>query len=127
MSRIPSRAFDGAVAAQCAGRQSRFWEMHDRLFVRPRNLALADPLADPAIDLQMNRREFETCRRSEEAASEVERDRGEARHLKILHAPTFFVGILQPDRRLKVVRVVVGTLDIHTLESLIAATRQRPN
>jgi protein-disulfide isomerase len=61
-----------AIAAECAGQQDSFWEMHEQLFAEQANWTSAsDPGAlfvEDADSLGLDTGEFETCLASEEAA-----------------------------------------------------------
>lgn len=67
------RAWAAACAAESAGLQGRFWEMHDSLFADPARLE--DPhLWERARTLGLELERFDADRRSEEVAARVRRD-----------------------------------------------------
>lgn len=67
------RAWAAACAAEAAGLQGRFWEMHDSLFADPARLE--DPhLWERARTLGLDLERFDADRRSEEVAARVRRD-----------------------------------------------------
>src|SRR5205807_5653956 len=67
------RAWAAACAAEAAGRQGRFWEMHDLLFADQGRLE--DPhLWERARQLALDLHRFETDRRSPEITRRVRRD-----------------------------------------------------
>jgi protein-disulfide isomerase len=82
------RALEAAVAAECAGGQGRFWDMHALLFEKASLLEVS--FVGLATQLGLNRSAFETCQK--EAARVVQRDIDEAAQLGITTTPTFLVG-----------------------------------
>jgi protein-disulfide isomerase len=67
---------EAAAAAECAGQQAKFWEMHDQLFKEQATWTLASDrqslFVGYAGDLGLDTTEFETCLGSEWAALRVE-------------------------------------------------------
>jgi len=113
-----------AEAAECAGRQGKFWEMHDRLFVKQQ----LDPpsLEAHAKALHLSPGVFDTCLAGE-AADKVRQDTEAGKALLVTGTPTFFVGTIQPDGRVKVLQRVSGALPLAqfgaALDRIIAATK----
>ena len=68
-------AFKAAEAAQCAGEQGKFWEMHDRLFASQQALGTAN-LAAHAKALNVNPSKYESCLSEGWAAMAIRRDLG---------------------------------------------------
>ncbi len=80
-----------AAAAEAAGRQGRFWEMHDSLLEDQGHLD--DPhLWQRAERLGLDLERFEADRRSEEAAARVEGDFKGGIRAGVTTTPTQFVG-----------------------------------
>ena len=87
-----ARAFDAAVAAECAGEQGLFWPAHDRLFARQRELAGQATPASIALELEgLQRGPFERCLASERARARVTEDQRLAERFGARGTPTFFV------------------------------------
>ena len=63
---IHPQARKASEAAECAARQGRFWEMHERLFANPHALAIAD-LSRRAEAVGLNKSRFEACMTTEAA------------------------------------------------------------
>jgi protein-disulfide isomerase len=80
-----------AAAAEAAGLQGRFWEMHDSLFEDQGHL---DPphLWDRARRLGLDLARFEAERRSDVVAERVERDFRSGIRAGVTTTPTLFVG-----------------------------------
>ena len=86
---------DSARSAQCAHRQSRFWEFRRRLLahggVVPRAL-------DDSDRVGLDRQELERCMSSEDVARAVEADGAEARRLGLPGVPSFVLAAPDPYR-----------------------------
>ena len=80
-----------AAAAEAAGRQGRFWEMHDSLLEDQGHLD--DPhLWRRAEQLGLDLERFEADRRSQAVAERVERDFRSGIRAGVTTTPTQFVG-----------------------------------
>lgn len=92
------RAWAAACAAEAAGRQGCFWEMHDRLFADQGRLE--DPhLWQRAEDLGLDITRFDIDRRSEEVAERVKRDfRGGVRAGVVTTPSLFWDGAMYAGR-----------------------------
>ncbi len=86
---LPShrRAFAAAVAAECAGRQERFWDYADRLFDATELSEKELRRQAEALDLDLT--VFEKCRVSDDAANVVLGNMREARNAGIDATPSF--------------------------------------
>jgi protein-disulfide isomerase len=85
---IHKLAFKAAEAANCAGEQGKYWEMHDRLFENQKAL---EPWTTHAEAVGLNVAQFEACLASGKQAEEVRRDMAEARKAGITGTPGFFL------------------------------------
>ena len=94
---LPMHQFarDAALAAEAAGLQGRYWEMHDMLF---REQAVWSSATDPGLlfdtyaetlGLDLNR--FRTDVKSDKVRECIESDQARARSLGVKTAPTLFV------------------------------------
>ena len=83
------RAWAAACAAEAAGRQERFWEMHDLLFAD--QARLEDPhLWRRAEALGLDLKRFDADRRSEEVRARVRRDFDSGVRAGVVTTPTLF-------------------------------------
>lgn len=94
-----SQAGPAAQAAECAGEQGSFWEMHDALFENQGSWAGSAEapavFADLAEGLGLDRAEFETCLSSEKYADKVQEDAEAGAAEGVDGTPAFFVnGVL---------------------------------
>ena len=83
-------AMPAALAASAAGRQGRFWEMHDLLFENRKKLD-EDSLFGYASALGLDMQRFEADFRSPELKKEIAADQAEAKQLGANGVPTFYV------------------------------------
>lgn len=85
------RAWPAACAAEAAGLQGRFWEMHDLLYGD--QARLEDPhLWQRAEQLGLDLARFDADRRSEEVLARVRRDFQSGLRAGVVTTPTLFVG-----------------------------------
>jgi protein-disulfide isomerase len=100
-------AFKAAEASHCAGEQGRFWEMHGLLF---QNQAALGPEQLPvhAKTLGLDEAKFGQCLESGRFAADIRKDIADAGAAGITGTPSFLVGVVQPDGRVKVMKKLVG-------------------
>jgi len=103
---VHSFARKAAESAECAGQQGQFWPMHDLLFRDQKQLDSAS-LARRAKGLGLNGSQFEACLAGE-AIDKIEEDIASGKSLGVGGTPTFFIGVVQADRKLKVTQRVSG-------------------
>lgn len=89
MTDMHDKACDAAVAAECARRQGKFWEYHDRLFADQR-LAPPDLLAH-AQQVGLDLTAFAACQSDPSAMQKVLDDTAEGRKFNITGTPTWFI------------------------------------
>src|SRR5205807_8176253 len=85
------RAWPAACAAEAAGLQGRFWEMHDLLFADQGRLE--DPhLWERARALELEIERFDADRRSEQVVARVRRDFESGVRAGVVTTPALFAG-----------------------------------
>jgi protein-disulfide isomerase len=88
-------ALSAAWAAEAAGRQDKFWEMHDLLFSRQADWSsLKDPLPkfkEYAQELELDGEKFQADLEDEGLRDKVKADSSQAIKLGVNATPTFFV------------------------------------
>lgn len=85
------RAWAAACAAEAAGLQGRFWEMHDALFADQGRLE--DPhLWERARELGLDLQRFDADRRSDTVAARVRRDFQSGVRAGVVTTPGLFAG-----------------------------------
>jgi protein-disulfide isomerase len=92
------RAWSAACAAEAAGAQDRFWEMHDLLFADQGRLE--DPhLWQRARELGLDLGRFDSDRRSEDVLARVRRDFESGIRAGVVTTPTLCAGgVLHPGK-----------------------------
>jgi protein-disulfide isomerase len=85
-----AHAFGAAEAAECAGAQGRFWEMHNELFHDPESLSPA-ALVRRAKRLGLDQDAFQACMAGT-MRSRIVSDRDYAQRLEVTGTPTFVLG-----------------------------------
>jgi protein-disulfide isomerase len=83
-------AMQAAQAAEAAGAQGKFWEMHDRMFENHRHLAAAD-LRNHAQALRLNLARFDAEIADQVYLQRVQEHMASARASRVHGTPTFFV------------------------------------
>lgn len=95
-------------AAHCAGDQSRYWEMHDRLFDDPQRTDAKDLVAR-ARALGLDGPRFERCLAGGVHAAKVRQGTADGEKARVRGTPTFFLGFTEPDGApIRPQRLVVG-------------------
>ena len=110
-------AFKAAEAANCAGEQGRYWEMHNRLF---ENQTKLDPLTPHAEAVGIDVSKFEECLNSGRQAAAIRRDIAAAQQAGVTGTPTFFLAYTDPkSSKIKTVRRLTGALAYPALKAEI--------
>ncbi len=123
---IHKDAIKAAEAANCAGEQKKYWEMHDRLFANQKSLKLED-LPKHAEALGLNRAAFEACLKSEKYFREVQADLKDGLKAGVKSTPTFFIGLTQKDdNTFKALRTVTGAQPYPVFKEAIDALLNEP-
>ena len=90
---IHKLAFKAAEAANCAGEQGKFWEMHDRLFANQKAL---EPWKGHAEAVGLDVSKFEGCLNAGKQAEEIRKDMAEAEKAGVTGTPGFFLAYTDP-------------------------------
>jgi protein-disulfide isomerase len=101
LERIHKFALSAAQAVDCAGAQDRLWQMHDAVFADQRRLDKESFLAR-ADSLRLDNGQYGKCLDGQ-VSDRIQRDIADAKALGIRSTPTFLVGSLLPDGRVRVV------------------------
>lgn len=84
-----------AIAAEAAGKQGKFWEMHDLLFERQdewsKSENIGQSLVEYATQLGLNIGQFQTDEQSPELADKIAKSIAEGTAQKLQGTPTFFL------------------------------------
>ncbi len=105
-----AEAQKAAEAAECAGDQGKFWEMHDKLFENYASLNVAN-MKQWASDLGLDTATFNDCLDSGKYESEVKSDMQDGQNAGISGTPSFFINGIK----------VVGAQPYSTFQQIIEA------
>lgn len=109
----PFLAFKTAEAVTCAGRQGKFWQMHDLLFQGQQPLS-EDDLRQLASRVGADAEPFAQCLNGG-ATRDVHLDAGSALALGFAATPALVIGRVQADGRVKACRLVSGAISASAL------------
>ena len=101
-------ALNAAETTECAGRQGRFWQMHDLTFADQGHLDEIT-LHERARAAGLNADLLDQCLQSS-AADVVRADAKTGTALAVSATPTFFLGTLEADGRVRVIKRLSGAL-----------------
>ena len=85
-----SYARKAAIAALAAGKQGKFWEIHEKLFANQKNLS-DDKVEAIAQELGLNMEQFNKDLKDPCIASLIDRDINNGREANVQGTPTIFV------------------------------------
>jgi protein-disulfide isomerase len=102
-----NEARGAALAATCAARQGKFWQVHDLLFQNQQQLSLQTERA-LALDVGVDGTQFDECMQHQPGSTGIARDMESAQSLGLNSTPTFLIGRIQADRTVKVSEIVLG-------------------
>ena len=121
LEKIHQNALRAGIAGECAGRQDKFWPMHDLLFKNQTQLESAS-LSEYARTLGLDFRQFDACMKESGAASaeaKIRTDIQTAGPLVITGTPTFFTGRVQANGSVRLGRRLTGALPVNDFETEI--------
>ncbi len=121
---IHPQAFKAAEAAECARAQSKYWEMHDRLFANQQALMPAD-LMRYAQELGLDMVSFQRCQDGEVAAR-IREDLTHAAEAGVSATTPTFLGVVQPNERVKVLRKLQGAQPYAAFRSALDGLVENP-
>lgn len=116
LTSVHPNAHAAAQVAVCAGRQDRFWAMHNLLFRHqdewaklPKPAAFLFALGDSA---RLDHTALARCVAAQATASEVDADAARARRAGAVSTPTFYVegGLLEGAAPISVFRIVLDSI-----------------
>lgn len=117
VERIHPDSMRAALAAECARRQGRFWELHDRFFMTPLDLS-ESAIVSHAKQIGLNEAQFSACREGE-ATDVIAADAEAAAALRISSTPYFVFGKIQPDGRVILVDTIRGAQPVAVFRATI--------
>lgn len=101
-------SFKAAVAAECAGEQRKFWEMHSRLFSLQDTQYFND-WPRHAEMLALDSTQFMRCLDSQATSSKVRTDLANGKNGGVKVTPTFFIGFTESNvSQMKPLQQILG-------------------
>ena len=94
---IHPQAAKAAEAARCAGDQSKYWEMHDRLFANQHALN-SEQLLQHAQALTLDENAFKACMDQGKHAAAIRKDLEDGTRLGVRGTPTLVLGVSDGDK-----------------------------
>ncbi len=92
---IHPQAREASEAAECAGAQDKYWEMHDKLFAEQAswngNTSATDVFKQFAADLELDADEFASCMDGDQFADEIAADQQDGADAGVTGTPAFFI------------------------------------
>jgi protein-disulfide isomerase len=89
LEQVHRQAMTAAIAAQCARREGKFWEVHERFFSQPSSLDTA-AVIEVGESLGLSEAYVE-CVVNEQTKPEVQQDMSDARELGVRGTPTLMI------------------------------------
>ena len=121
------RAFQAAEAAQCAGDQEMFWDMHHELFGEDFGALGADKLVERAEILQLDVAVFRECLESGRHAAGIREDVRQVRRTGVTGTPAFLLGRRIPETdKVRIEEVVRGAVPFEELAKIIDGLLEAP-
>lgn len=125
---FPSEATQGnsmyaAEIAVCAGKQGRFWQVHDRFFDRSVRINRRS-IDDSVKELQLDLRALDECRKTD-ALVRIDQDLSDAIALNFRGTPAFVVGPMGRDRRISATGRIAGARSHETFKIAIDAALEK--
>jgi len=85
-----ANAIPAAVAANCAAKQGKYWEMHDSFMSNQQALTEAD-LERAAQEVGLNQSDWEACRKDPTVEEEIRKDMSDGSSFGVEGTPAFFI------------------------------------
>jgi len=132
LEQIHPFAEKAAEAAECAGEQGKYWEMHERLFKNQASLD-AKEIPGHAVVLGMDQAQFKQCLDTGKFTAKVKADIADGAKVNVRGTPTFFFGYAdtKDPSKLKAVRLLSGaqplTAFTDVLEKLLNPPKEEAN
>lgn len=88
-------AVNASLAAECAGQQGKYWEMHDKLFIAQNEWSTSEnpdeTLKGYAKELALNTTKFDTCYSAQGTKDEIMEDKKIGTDLGVKGTPTLII------------------------------------
>lgn len=91
LEQIHPLALNASVAANCAGEQGKYWELHDLLFENVQEWSKTGNFTKYAMELGLDVDKFEACLSNKSMVDEVRKDLQDGLKAGVTGTPTFFI------------------------------------
>jgi len=127
LEQIHPNAEKAAEAAECAGEQGKYWEMHERLFKNQSQLD-AKELPGHAVVLGLDQDKFKQCLDTGKFTAKVKADISDGGKLNVRGTPTFFFGYPDPKdpSKLNAVKLLSGAQPLSAFTDVLDALLNPP-
>ena len=105
-------------AANCAGEQGKYWEMHDKLFEN-QNALMVDKLRQYAAEVGLEPGPFDACLDSGKYAEEINRDVEDGKKAGVSGTPSFFIGKSQGKGKEITGKKIIGARPYESFKQVI--------
>ncbi len=119
-----AQAAKAAEAADCAGEQGKYWEMHDVLFNHQQALGL-DQLTGYAKELKLDEKAFQSCLTTGKFKEKISRDITDGQRVGVSGTPSFILGVTTDGKTIKG-SVITGTKPFPFFKELIESMLVQP-
>lgn len=106
---LHAMALKASEAAECASKQGRFWEMHERLFADSATLS-TDDFAHHAESIGLDGDAFSECLQHGQTLDKIRDDQAEGRRLGVTGTPAFFLGVFRADGGIDLLKRIRGSV-----------------
>jgi len=116
-----------AEAAECAGDQGKYWEMHERLFKNQSQLDVKE-FPGHAVVLGLDQEKFKQCIDTGKFTAKVKADIADGTKLNVRGTPTFFIGYPDPKdpSKLNAVKLLSGAQPLSAFTDILDALLNPP-
>jgi len=120
-------ALKAAEAAECAGDQGKYWEMHERLFKNQSQLDVKE-FPGHAVVLGLDADKFKQCVDTGKFTAKVKADIADGTKLNVRGTPTFFIGYPDPKdpSKLNAVKLLSGAQPLSAFTDILDALLNPP-
>jgi|SRR5579862_5115540 len=106
-----------AKAAACAGKQGRFWSVHDALFTQQANGS--QNILETVRQQGVNRDQFAECIAASDTDQQIERDLDTTARFQLRATPAFAIGSRNPDGSILIQKFFAGARPLEFFEQTI--------
>lgn len=120
-----ARAKPAAIAAVCAGKDGKYWQMHDRLFAGGGGALNADSYREAAQSMGLDAQRFSACLNGLPSSQQIEADIQYATSVGVSGTPKFFVGRIEGNKIVDAVELS-GARSFETFSAAIDSRLEKP-